>query len=119
MTIEIKKNQLFWYKRVYKSKWKGLTQTWPIGTKYHLWDPKQDINNLPSIEWYGGIDVHLKELTVALFGIDLNRRSAKILGPIISVKTTIQGYQKLFAIYDFFSARRSLMVTTGIYSFDP
>ena len=119
MAVEIKKNQLSWYRPVHKSKWKGLSQTWPKGTLYRLWDPNKDIKHQPSIEWYGGIDVHLKELTVALFGIDLDQGVKKILGPIITVRTTLQGYQKLFELYDFFSPIRILMETTGVYSIDP
>ncbi len=119
MAQNIDENLKDWYKPVLKGKWKGLIETWPEGTKYRLWDPEQDTSESISIKWHGGIDVHLKELTVALFGADLNHGFEKVLGPIIQVKTTQVGYKQLFEIFNFFSPIRILMETTGVYSFDP
>ena len=119
MSVKIKENSIKWKKPIHKSKWKGLAETWPKGTEYRLWKPDQDTNPSSSIKWHSGIDVHLKQLTVALFGIDQKHDFTKVLGPIITVGTTIEGYQEMFEMYEFFTPVRILMETTGIYSLDP
>lgn len=108
-----------WMKPVQASKWKSLTDLWPEGTEYRLWNPRKEVDTSLDIEWHGGIDVHLKGLTVGLYGIDKQQSPERVLGPIISIKVSDMGYQELFEMFDYFVPIRILMETTGVYSFDP
>jgi transposase len=108
-----------WFQPVKKSKWKPLTDTWPKNTEYRYWHPHKEDDLSKSIKWFGGIDVHLKDLTVGIYGIDRLNLPKRVLGPIISVNVSDTGYMELFDIFDYFDLKQILMETTGVYSFDP
>ena len=108
-----------WFQGVKKRMWKPLTDTWPKGTEFRFWHPQNDADLSENITWFGGIDVHLKELTVGIYGLDVNNSPERVLGPILNFKVSDPGYQALFELLDFFKLTRLLMETTGVYSFDP
>lgn len=108
-----------WFRAVKRAEWKSLTDTWPEGTRFRFWDPQKDAAFSESIIWFGGIDVHLKGFTAGIYGIDRIRSPERVLGPIINFEVSDPGYQDLFELFDYFTLKRILMETTGVYSFDP
>jgi Transposase IS116/IS110/IS902 family/Transposase len=119
MSSKIENFSKKWFQPVKKSNWKPLTDTWPKNTEFRYWHPHKEGVLSKNIKWFGGIDVHLKELTVGIYGVDALNLPKRVLGPIISVNVSDTGYKELFEIFDYFDLKQILMETTGVYSFDP
>jgi transposase len=119
MVCIVKKINKNWFHAVKGAQWKPLTDTWPEGTKFRLWNPQKDADLSENITWFGGMDVHLKGITAGIYGIDKVKSPERVLGPILNFKVSDLGYQDLFELFDYFPLTRILMETTGVYSFDP